>query len=474
MNTASLRLDELIKGYQKLNIKYLKLNPLSMLATTEYNEILRKLTREGFDTILLNEEYGFELLHTPRLAWRRLRRNSQMLNTIIYGAGALWKLSVHPLKGILSPYPSDTYKVDDLTMLLTETGEIDRSGLVFKGFNKLVSEAFNVEHVAFTHHLYRVRPINSNNNELLIYLVALLNSFIGKYIANIAWYGALQPELDRKAVEQIPIPVAPAQLRNNVVELLSSAYASEIKAWRAYFKAMKIVEEYLKPTLVKATGASRLLIAKNAGRLDGAGLLAFGLLEEIAKRFGKSIKLYNVFEIKSGNVPRSKDYKGVSGIPYITIDSIDDSGIVDEEKMAFIPREKYKRSFTKTKNHDILLVKDGIGSLGKVAVTLGEYPVMSGIFILRGKAIEDELLYYIVTILKTRFYRKIMEMMSYGTTGQISLTKRDVENLLIPILDNYKEIGVLFKEFVENMYQANALKRQAIAELENYILGIVG
>jgi len=454
----------------KIDIPVAKLNTetfktLPRLRLDSSNLLYLKVYKELIERIRLN---GIEVIKMKELI-KPSSKKPKSRKTVTIMVRSLWKLSISPINLEVRQL-GFSKEVPSRSLVVVVTGQaIGKVSMVPEYLNNVLPEFLGVNNIATTGD---IGVFISNKDEHVQYLDVFLNTSLGQTILELSKYGTTNQHIDLQIFMRQYVPLI---FVNKVTRLVESAIEEyEAKAWRAYFKAMKIVEEYLKPTLVKTTGTSRLIIAKNAGRLDGAGLLAFGLLEEITKHFGKSIKLYNVLEIKSGNVPRLKDYKGVSGIPYITIDSIDDSGIIDEEKMAFIPKEKYKRSFTKTKNHDILLVKDGIGSLGKVAVALGEYPVMSGIFILRGKAIEDELLYYIVTILKTRFYKKIMEMISYGTTGQISLTKRDVENLLMPILDNYKKIGALFKEFVENMYKANALKRQAIAELENYILELVG
>jgi len=402
----------------------------------------------------------------------KIRRESvsEAVTTATVLIKSLWKASIHPLK--LEPRTHGSrYQCKELDIIgvATGLGSIGKFSVVPKYLKEIVKMP-----LATTGDLVILELKPDRPSEDSYYMVTLLNTKFGKLVADMLTYGSTgQLHLDIKHLGRVYIPVIDSY--KSVADNMKIAVEQyENKAWKAYFEAMKIVEEYFKHILTKLTEVSKLTIAKEAGRFDGAGLLALSLLSKIAEHFSNSIELHNMFEIVSGNVPRSEDYRGVRGIPYITIDSIDDSGVIDEEKMTFIPREKYKKSFVRTRNRDVLLVKDGIGSLGKVAIALGEYPVMSGIYILRSKAIKDELLsYYVIAVLKTRFYRKIMEMMSYGTTGQISLAKHDVEKILVPVLDNYRDVGNLFKEFVENMYQANVLKKQAVMELENYILKLI-
>jgi len=449
------------------NNPYFRLDA-SLIEQCMMSNILNKLGGYGLDFTTLSE-LGFRVWSPPRMAMKKLRLSKSGLRTLFAGVGIAKKMSINLSKIEIGYVPNEDYLVNEGYILVPETGE-PACGYVFEGAIDALHSYYDDEPpLAATHNLFRI-TCESCGKELKRYIALLLNTSIGISIMKFAKYGALQPHYRADILARAPIPLL-EKYKN--CELLNKALDHEVKAWKAYFRTMKIIEEYFGEALTKICGTSRLTIVKNTRRLDGSGLLAINLLGELAEQFGKTTKLHDTFDIKSGNVPRYKKYKGVVGTPYITIDSIDDSGIIDYEKIAFIPEEKCERLFTMTNNRDILLVKDGIGSLGKIAIVSGKHPVMSGIFILRHKGIEDELLYYIAAILKTSLYGKIMEMLSYGTTGQISLTKHDIENILIPILDNYREIGSLFKKFVENLYEANTLKKQIIEELNNYFLKLI-
>jgi len=458
-----------LKGlYNELNLNNLKLNPLTILSANEYIKIINNLKEQGFDIVRLSKDYGFEIIQVSRLAWKKFRRSGMTnLNTVTYGAGSLWKLSVHPLKGVLTPYPSNKYIVSDNMLLLTRTGRIDVSGLVFEGFCDLVKNSLNKDYIAFTEHLLRV---TSDNKDLQLYMVALFNSLFGKLISNIAWYGALQPQLDSDTIEQLPIPLVSSDIRNKVVSLLKEAYKRELNAWRSYFGAMKIVAEAIGEVNVDIASVSTMSKAKYLNRLDGSALIAINLMETVIKTLNvNSVPIKEMFDIIPGNVPWSKEYISTSGIPYIGTDAIDESSAINSDKLDRMPSHLYKSSFKKAKFGDILIVKDGIGSLGKIGLPTQDMLVRNGILILSPKKTTPVSSFYVASILKSRIFRKIIEMLAYGTTGQLHLQTNTIKYLKIPILPEHKEIGILMKSFISDMYEAVRLKENATAILEEEI-----
>ncbi|MCD6428201.1 MAG: restriction endonuclease subunit S [Desulfurococcales archaeon] len=471
MITEIIKFNTLLDKCRRLNINYIKLNPLSMLSAARYTKLLTTLMDNGFEVINLTRDHGFEVTQAPRFAWEKFRRTYLKCDTIVYGAGSLWKLTTHPLKGTFSPKPKEVYLVKDTTLLVTRTGRINVSGLFLKEHNQLITELLEVEHTAFTEDLLRVI---SNDRKILKYVITFLNSSFGYDLSNIAWFGALQPHLDPKIIEKIPIPLAPISIRSKIVGLLTSAYELEIKAWRAYFKAMKIVKEYFDKTERSITGIVRIRDIRNFPyfRVDPSRPLASDAVSRLVKEYsGRVRRISDLFEVRTAGVPREKKYKIRKGqYPLITIDSIDESGIIDYEKIYYMTRKGEP-----CPKGSILLVKDG-ASIGKASILPYDAYVMQGIATLVPKPNVDETLkYYVFALLKSSFYRRTIEALGYGATVQYSITKDELESLEIPIMEGLaNEVSKHMKEFIEKMYDADKLKMRAISELEGFILRLLG
>ena len=206
-------------------------------------------------------------------------------------------------------------------------------------------------------------------------------------------------------------------------------------------------------------------------RVDPSRLLAFDAVSKLVKeRGGKICRISDLFKVHTAGVPREKKYKIREGqYPLITIDSIDESGIIDYEKIYYITRREapYPKG-------SILLVKDG-ASIGKVGISPYDSYVMQGIATLVPKPnVDESLKYYVLALLKSSFYRKMIEALGYGATVQYSITKDELESLEIPIIEEIiYEVSRYMKEFIVNMYMADELKRKAISELESYILKFI-
>jgi len=481
---TKIRFGTLLDEYKKLRIDYIKLNPISIFSIMRYTKLLATLVNKGFEIINLSKEHGFEVLQVPRFAWEKFRRTHHEYNSIVYGAGSIWKLSVHPLKGILSPQPREVYLVEDTTLLITRTGEINVSGLFLREHNHLITKYLNVEHTAFTEHLLRIM---SNDIELLKYMVTFLNSDFGRDLSNIAWFGTLQPQLDPKIIVKVPIPLPPANLRSKIADYLTSAYMQEIKAWRAYFKAMKTVEEYISVNVEPLIGVSSFKEISEYGRLDSKYYIYLSFLRHLSR--ASILKVHELFDVKLCTAPRSRKYKYSprQGEPYVSYDAIDDSGFVDEELFYTLPNPP--KTATRARKFSLLItaVAHSVEGIGKVGIL---YPYdnmlcMAGLAILNPSSTKlrnvaqkidylnekniEELMLYTFAILKSQLMRNVMKSLTYGLTAQIS--KKDVENLPIPLVKDLlsSDVPLLMKEFIENMYTANRLKKMAITELETSI-----
>jgi len=379
------------------------------------------------------------------------------------------KLTIHPLK--LEPKnvsKTSLVKPQDLVIISTGLGSIGRSGIIPRYF---ISGLAKIP-LAVTRHVIKFEIKNKVMSPY--YVVALLNSYYGKLlIEKIATYGATgQLEVNIEALSRLKLPVI--DIHKRVANIVKSAIEEyEAKAWNAYFKAISIINEYVDYKDSIVTGTAFLKNIKALNRCDSSGILAQLILTKVAEIIqAPIIPLSQLFTIKRGNVPWTSEYisKEKNGIPYIGIDAIDDSGIIDNEKLDYMPEHLFKPSFIKTNKGEILLVKDG-NKAGKVGMTYEPIYVREGIYILKPRQHTD-ISYYVMALLKSKLYKKVFKLLSYGM-AQPHLSSEVIETLPILMLRDKDEIASHMKEFVENIYQANALKTLAVAELNNYTFKLI-
>jgi len=453
----------------QLGIPYLKLNTLSIMSVYSYGKLFTTLKKsKEWDFIRIDSDYGFEVYYPSRVAWRKLRRQGKLLDVLVYGAGAIKNFTIHPLKGNISPIPSEDYLVDENTVLAVRTGEITKSGIVPTGFKKLIKMSYGTKDVAFTEDLIRIKH---NNEDTRLYTILFLNTELGKHISKIAYYGALQPHLDENILKSIPIPI-PNDF-NKIKDILtkfSNALTCEIRAWEAYFKAMKIVEEYLPPTILEKTTTSVASFKdfKNYGRLDSKFYLGLTMLEKVAK--GNVIPANKLFNVVLGTAPRSREYKNrEEGLPYISYESIDDSGYTDDNLFYRVPKSN-SRAKAKRGSVIITTVAHSIEGIGKVGILYPHDDVlaMTGLAILNPKLKDErneELCFYTFGVLKSSLMRKFLQSLTYGLTAQIA--KPDVERIPIPVINEiFSDVAKNMRNFIENIHKANKIKRETIKMLE--------
>lgn len=453
----------------QLDVPYLKLNPLSIMSVYSYSKLFTTLKKsKEWDFIHIDSDYGFEVYYPSRVAWRKLRRQGKLLDVLVYGAGAIKNFTIHPLKGNISPIPSEEYLVDENTVLAVRTGEITKSGIVPTGFKKLIKMSFGMRDVAFTEHLIRIKH---KNEDTRLYTILFLNTELGKHISKIAYYGALQPQLDENILKSIPIPIPnDFDKIKDILTKFNNALICEIRAWEAYFKAMKIIEENIDHTIADIDtniGKGKYSYLRESTRLDSKVFIALSIVEDIAKTLNAElIKLSKLFYILRGSAPSDRKFGKTMGIPYITTKSIDKSGFIDYSEFYYLPKNAKVRN--RAKKGAIVLLKDAHSAeaLGKIGLVYpyDEIPVVSDLYILNPKKDVDS--YYIFALLKSVVFKKILQLLSYGLTAHISI--KDLSNLYIPIIDSVKEeVSNFIKNFVENIYKANEMKREAIKMLEN-------
>ena len=467
------------------NNPYFRLDT-SLLEQHRISNILKNLREHGLEITTLNE-LGFQVWNPPRMAMKRLRLSKTGLKTLFVGVGIAKKISINLSKIEIGYVPNENYLISEGYILAPETGE-PACGYVFEGaIDALHSYYDDKPPLAATHNLFRV-TCESCRKELKRYIALLLNTSIGLSIIGFAKYGALQPHYRADILAKTPIPLLE---RGKHSELLNKALDHEAKAWRAYFKAMKIVEEYLRVNVEQLSGTSSYKEMSVYGRLDSKFYVYLNALRRLPK--AQILRANELFDIKLGTAPRSREYKSLErGEPYVSYDAIDDSGFIDEELFYRLPNPPRTTARARRLSIPITSVAHSIEGIGKVGIL---YPhdnmlCMTGLAILNPSTAKlrsaaqkigclkektaEELMLYTFAILKSRLMRRVMQSLTYGLTAQIS--KKDIESLPIPIIKDllYSNVTSLVKEFIENMYKANALKRQSITELENYILRLLG
>jgi len=434
----------------------LRLDPSNLLYLKVYKEIIEKIRLDGVEVAKMEE------LIRPSSK----KPKPQKAATIM--VRSLWKLSISPIN-LETRQQGFSKEVPYHSLVVVITGQaIGKVSIVPKYLNNILPEFLDVNNIATTGD---IGVFLSNKDDHIQYLDAFLNTSLGQTILELSKYGTTNQHIDLQIFMRQYVPFI---LVNKVTRLIESAIEEyEAKAWRAYFKTMKIVEEHFGKTerLMASIIKAKDMHSVPRFRVDPSRLLAFGAVSRLVKEHsGKVCRISGLFKVHTAGVPREKKYKIREGqYPLITIDSIDESGIIDDEKIYYITRgAPYPKG-------SILLVKDG-ASIGKVGILPYDAHVMQGIAVLIPKpSIDEKLKYYVLALLKSSFYRKIIETLGYGATVQYSVTKDELESIEIPIIEGMvDEISRYIREFVENMYQANALKRQAIAALENFILKFIG
>jgi hypothetical protein len=436
-----------------------RLNSSYVLNYTLYIKILDALKKAG---VVVEKASG--------LIKVRRERVSEAITTATILIKSLWKASIHPLKLELRTHGS-RYQCKELDIIgvATGLGSIGKFSVVPKYLKEIVGKP-----LATTGDLVILELKPDRSSEDSYYMVTLLNTKLGKLVADMLTYGSTgQLHLDVKHLGRVYIPVIDNY--KSVADNMKIAVEEyESKAWRAYFNAMKIVEEYFDIKNLKLTSITSFRIMRLVGRIDATMHI---LLSDIMLRPSKEGARYlgELYDIISGTAPSSRVYeKPCRGQKYISTKSIDESGYVDDENFYCYPGQLKTRNLAK--NGSLVLLKNAhtVEALGKVGIVYpyNDLPAISDLYILNPKNLVDkEISFYITTLLKTKLFKYIMQSLAYGLTAHIRA--EDLAKVPIPFINQWKEVAKYMKEFVENMYQANILKKQAVMELENYILKLL-
>jgi len=149
--------------------------------------------------------------------------------------------------------------------------------------------------------------------------------------------------------------------------------------------------------------------------------------------------------MKQGDVPRKgrgEKYEDV-GITFIEVISIIPTGI-DFETAKYISRKQHTRlAKSRPRPRDVLLVRSGKGSIGKVAIVSDEMPeemnISGHINLIRVEGINP---YYVATVLKSSFGQVQIERLSSGVSRQVNIGFAKIRSIHIPVLPKSIQLRV--------------------------------
>ena len=433
-----------------------RLDSSYILNYTTYNKITSTLKQLGIDIVKLSK-------------FTKVRKKGISGKTATILIRSLWKASIHPLKIEVRTHGSRFLcKELDIIGVATGLGSIGKFSIVPKYLSEIIEQP-----LATTADLIILEPI-PNEKRGTYYIVTLLNTRIGRVISSMLTYGSTgQLHLDAKWLEDIKIPIIDNY--GDIIKDMESAIEDyEAKAWKAYFKAIKIVEEYLSAKDVSLAGTSSLKIMEQTGRIDATMHILLALVSRLGK--GNICHIGELYDILSGTAPSSREYKKpCEGQKYISTKSIDESGYIDEEGFYCYPGRLRTRNLAKRGSLVTLKNAHSVEALGKTGIVYpyDNVPAISDLYILNPKpSIDEDISFYTIALSKTKLFKRMVQSLAYGLTAHIKA--EDLARIPIPFIDQWKEVARYMKEFIENMYQANVLKIQAIMELENQILKLLG
>jgi len=436
-----------------------RLDSSYMLSYITYNKLIEILRQSDIEIAKLSQ-----FINVKR------KKVDNITATILIKS--LWKSSIHPLKIELRDYGNrSSCKELDIIGVVTGLGSIGKFSIVPKYLRK---DIFVEYPLATTTDLVVMEPIisNSSDEKMPYYITALLNTNVGRIISNMLTYGSTgQLHLDSKWLNEVIIPIINDY--SNIAKIMEEAIeVYEARAWRAYFKAMKIVNEYFDVKEFSITGTSYIKTLKDVGRMSAGIHLVLNAVSS-----GRNERMYVIsalFDIVSGTAPSSREYKEqCRGVKYISTKSIDESGYIDEDEFYCYPSLLNTRNLARRGSLVLLKNAHSNEALGKVGIVYPYHNLLaiSDLYILNPKNDNINLSFYVLALSKSAFFKYLIRSMAYGLTAHIKA--EDLRRTPIPFIDSWSEVANHMRDFVENIHVANMLKKHAIAELEKSLLALI-
>lgn len=363
-----------------------------------------------------------------------------------------------------------------LSLLFTETGsKIESVALLPQYFPTLIKETYGLDlPLAATHHLTRgvlcsdVSPY---------YLGAFFATNFGKSLVKISTYGSVKPEMNNDILKKVKIMRFGSSEEEWISDKVKEALETyEYIAWSNYLKTTALIEHKL-PLPPKAKFFSSPVSFQDfqlSGRLDPKFLLNIKMIESLSSTEISIVKVKDWFEVSMGAAPRNRLYRRKKGVPYVTFESIEKSGILDDDKFNYIPQNELPNKMPSVRENGLLItcVAHDIRGIGKVGIFRGskDMAAMNGLAILNPKPEANSS--YAFMILKSKLMNRAIQNLTYGLTAQI--TKADIENLRFPVIKSIAEdVTIGTNSFLNNSAIARRIKKEALSRLENKLLEVL-
>lgn len=311
---------------------------------------------------------------------------------------------------------------------------------------------------------YLVRLIPNAEQVLPEYLTAFLNTVDGiRQIKARARQSINQTNVNPEEVKEIEIPLLSKEFQTAIQSNYLSAHTNLVSSQKAYKSAEELLNSYLGITSFMNNSYSVKTLSESfiqSGRLDAEYYQPkYDYMQEIFNRYPNKT-LRELAVVNTGEFVEEKFY-GDDGIDYIRGSNITDL-IVDTNNAI---KANINCNTMKTISYDDLAFAM-IGSVGNVSIYKSRTAGIVSNNLGTISPFDKNLSNYILLFLMSKIGKMLFE--KYQTrTAQPKIRKEDVENFLIPLLDN-KAIKSISDKLEESFH----LRKEAKRLLDNAIKAV--
>lgn len=193
------------------------------------------------------------------------------------------------------------------------------------------------------------------------YVLAYLNSTIGKALTVRRVSGNAQPKLNVADISEIPIPIVDKQISQRIGKLLTEAYLCLSESAKVYSEAEKLLTDNLHlsnwtPNITRQNVKTLKESLISSGRLDAEYYQPkYDELFEKLSRFDCDV-LSDIVKVKKSVEPGSEAYQD-HGIPFVRVSDLSKFGVSKPD--IFLSSKDYDIEKLKPRKDTILLSKDG-------------------------------------------------------------------------------------------------------------------
>lgn len=286
-----------------------------------------------------------------------------------------------------------------------------------------------------------------------------------------------QPNINAEEYKSLNIPLPNLEKQAEIIAFFESAYASKKQKEAQASELLASIDSYLLQELgitLPPPSEKKTYFITRSSQVSGGRFDPFyhqvefaGLEQAIIQSKFKKCLLHNALTfLESGSRPSGGVSQYESGVLSFGGEHINDKCEIEIRTPKYIPTEYHQNHLlTKTKLHDILLVKDG-ATTGKIGIITDEnytgQNINEHVFMMRFNESADS--FFILNLLATSLYQKLIGKAITGTTVT-GLTKGVVRNLKIPLPPLKKQTEIA-NHISAIRNQAKQLQQQATTELE--------